>query len=277
MSKIALVGLTSTNTDKYVISKRCGRFQKVIINPSWTNVMQKRLAAEHYHKDWESYTIFRNNLVRVTDAIIKTFRAEKQFDKYEEERLKEIDNWMNEFQKVAAAIHERIQEQTAIIDKQIVELYNNNIYELYNSNRDVAIIAMKEAIKGYNVESYTKEPIFKRNIWIAPADSRYFDLQITKGECFQHPEERLKYVTIETDLDIIKNFVQVSYYNLLALEDAKLETELDRCIKATAEEIADINPDWIGKESFEENLVSLMDIKNRVGEEVYNRALEIAF
>ena len=254
MSKVALVGLTSTNTEKYVVVSRCGKFKNVIINPAWTGVMEKRLSAEHFHKDWKSYTIFRGNLVRVTDIIIKTFRAEKAFDRYTEERMKEIDSWMKEFQKVA-----------------------EDVYTLYKSNRDTAIAVMKEAVKGYNVESSTREPIFKRNVWIAPADSKYFDLQITKGECFQHPEERLKYVTVETDLDIIKNFVQVRYYNLLDVEDAKLESEMDRYIKATAEEIADINPDWIGHESFEENLVALMDIRNRVGEEVYNRALELAF
>ena len=253
-TRVALVGLTSTNTEKYIMTGRCGKFQTVIINPAWTNVMDKRLAAESFHKDWTSFTIYNNKLVRITNIIIKTLRCEKAFQRYEVERAREIDTWMSEFKKVA-----------------------EDVYDLYKSNRDTAIAVMKEAVKGYNVESTTTEPILKRNVWIAPADSKYFDLQITKGECFEHPEERIKYVTREADLDIIKNFVQVRYYNLLDVKEAKLESEMDRYIKATAEEIADINPDWIGHESFEENLVSLMDIKNRVGEEVYQRALEVAF
>lgn len=254
MSKVALVGLTSNNTEKYVMVYKCGRYPTVIINPRWTGVMDKRLAAESYHKDWTSFTIYNNKLVRITNILIKTLRCEKAFQRYEKERSQEFNLWMSEFKKVA-----------------------EDVYDLYKSNRDTAIAVMKEAVKGYNVSSVTIEPVFKRNVWIAPADMTFFDFKITKGECFEHPEERMKSATRVSDLDIIKNFVQVRYYNILEIEDAKLESETERLIKATAEEIADINPDWIGHESFEENLVSLIDIKNRVGEEVYQRALELAF
>lgn len=259
-TKVALVGLVSDNTEKYIITSKCGRFQNVIINPAWVRVMEKRLSAEHFHEDWTSYTIYCGQLARVTEALVKTLRVERQIIKFRVERGFEYFAWFNELKKV---------------DPEMYDMYG--VDDDYAPNREESLEIMRFATKGYNVESVSDIPVLKRNVWIAPADSKYFDLQITKGECFQHPEERIKWIKTENDLDVIRNYVQVKYYELLNIEDAKLESEMDRYIKATAEEIADINPDWLGHESFEENLVSLMDIKNRVGEEVYQRALEVAF
>lgn len=279
-TKVALVGLVSNNTEKYVMVSKCGKYETVIINNKWYNVMFKRLASEKYHKDWKSYTIIGDKVVRLTKQIagaIESRAKERKeiwkFERMNQELITEFQIWLEELKKVSV-----------------------EMYDMYRTDRVKALAVMSESVKGYNVSSTSEVPVLKRAVWIAPEKGSYrlydakqtsdnikkgtfadVDIRYDAGTVFVHSEERFGTVICKTDLDYIKNYVQVQYYNILEVEDAKLESESERLIKAVAEEITDINPDWIGHESFEENLVSLMNIKNRVGEEVYQRALELAF
>jgi hypothetical protein len=262
--KIYLVGLKK-NRDSQVEVRSCGHHKVVIINPNWTGVIERRLRYESVrtkdnqlaHPEHISYTIMNNAFVRCSWDVLDSLRVYAQLDRYDKEYAVERRQWMSEFAKVAP-----------------------EMLDMYNSDRENALNVMRSAVAGWNVSSCTTEPTLKRNVWIAPDDIKFYSgMTVKKGEAFIHNNERIKWVERVTDLDVIKNYVQVKYYQLLDIVDAKLESENDRYIKAIAQELGelDINPDWLGYEGFEDRLVGVMDIKNRVTAEQFARALEIAF
>lgn len=263
-NKIYLVGLKK-NRDNQVEVRQCGHHKVVIINPNWTGVIERRLRYESVrtnnnqlaHPEHVSYTIMNNRFVRCNWDVLDTLRVNAQLDRYDKEKAFERRQWMSELMKI-----------------------DIDMYDMYVSDRENALDVMRSAVAGWNVSSCTTEPVLKRNVWIAPDDIKFYSgMTVKKGEAFIHNNERIKWVERIADLDIIKNYVQVRYYQLLDIEDAKLETENDRYIKAIAQELGelDINPDWLGDEGFEDRLVGVMDIKNRVTAEQFARALEIAF